>query len=121
MTQAVVVADTTGAIVHWSKGAEELFGHAASDVLGRSVDLIVPDDFRALHWNGFHRAMETGVCKLDRAATHLPVKCADGTVQVFPARFIFLTDGHGRPAGAAGVYGRPDGVTEPFSPIGGTG
>ena len=115
--RAVVVADTDGVIVHWGEGAQRLFGHTAEDALGESLDLIVPNDFRDAHWAGFRRAMATGECKLDRAATHLPVKCADDTVAVFPARFVFLSDAHGRPAGALAIYEPPDGVTQPFSPI----
>jgi PAS domain S-box-containing protein len=115
--RAVVVADTEGVIVHWSDGAQRLFGHAPGDAIGRSLDLIVPDDFRDAHWSGFHRAMSTGECKLDRAATHLPVRCAGGRVDVFPARFTFHVDAHGRSAGAVAIYEAPDGVTEPFSPI----
>jgi PAS domain S-box-containing protein len=117
--RAVVVADTDGVIVHWNGGAQELFGHARDDAVGRTLDLLVPDDFRDAHWAGFHRAMSTGECKLDRATTRLPVKCADDTVAVFPARFVFLSDAHGRPAGALPVYEPPDSVAEPFSPVAG--
>ncbi|MGH8982811.1 MAG: hypothetical protein ACRDY6_02920 [Acidimicrobiia bacterium] len=42
---------------------------------------------------------------------------ADDTVGVFPARFVFLPDPHGRPAGALAIYEPPDGATQPFSPI----
>lgn len=115
--RAIVVADTDGVIVHWSNGAEQLFGHSRADAVGESLDLVVPDDFRDRHWAGFHRAMSTGECKLDRAVTHLPVKCAGGGVNVFPARFVFLSDPHDRPAGALAIYEAPDGVTQPFSPI----
>ena len=38
----------------------ELFGYSAADVIGRPVDLIVPEDLRAKHWEGFHRAMGGG-------------------------------------------------------------
>jgi PAS domain S-box-containing protein len=115
--RAIVVADTHGAIVHWNDGAQRLFGHASTDAIGQTLDLIVPEDFREAHWLGFHRAMSTGECKLDRAATHLPVRRADSTVGVFPARFVFVADAHGQAAGALAVYEPPDGATEPFSPI----
>ena len=115
--QGIVVADTHGTIVHWNDGAERLFGHSAADAIGQSLDLIVPDDFRDRHWAGFHRAMSTGDCKLDGPAAHLPVKCAGGDVNVFPARLVFLSDPHGRPAGALAIYEQPDGVTQPFAPV----
>jgi PAS domain S-box-containing protein len=115
--QAVVMADTDGVIVHWNDGAERLFGHSAADAIGQTLDLIVPDEFRDRHWAGFHQAMSAGKSKLDRPAAHLPVKCASGAVNVFPARLVFLTDAQERAAGALGVFGQPDGVTQPFSPI----
>jgi PAS domain S-box-containing protein len=115
--RAVVVADTDGVIVSWNNGAEDLFGHSAADAIGQSLDLIVPDDFRERHWAGFHQAMSTGKPKLDRPAARLPGKCAGGAVDVFPARLVFLTDAHDRAAGALAIFERPDGVTQPFSPI----
>ena len=115
--RAIVVADSDGVIVHWNDSAEGMFGHSAADAIGRTLDLIVPDDFRDRHWAGFRRAMSTGECKLDRPAAHLPVKCAGDVVSVFPARLVFLTDAHDRPAGALGIFEQPDGVTQPFSPI----
>ncbi len=85
--------------------------------IGCSLDLIVPPDLRAAHWSGFHRAMSTGTCRLDRAATNLPVLHADGSVRVLPARFVFLTDSRDEPAGAAAVYGDPVGGEEAWGPI----
>jgi len=116
-TEAVVFADASGVIRHFSAGAEELFGHLASDVVGQSLDVIVPPSFRARHWEKFHLAMKTGECKLDRAAANLPVLCKDGEVRVFPGRFIFVTNGLGEPVGAMAVYSKGKGGESPFSPV----
>jgi PAS domain S-box-containing protein len=114
---AMVVADTDGRIVSWDAGAERLFGHAAADALGRSLDLIVPPALRERHWAGFRRAMATGECRLDRAATNLPVLHADGGERLLPARFVFLTDARGGAAGAVAVYAEPVGGEEAWGPI----
>ncbi len=37
----VIVTDTRGIIVHWSKGAEVIFGYSIADALGRSLDELV--------------------------------------------------------------------------------
>src|SRR5262249_10209445 len=63
-THAVVLSDRTGRILYWSPGAERLFGHPATEALGQSLDLIVPDAFRARQWARFHRAMASGVFRL---------------------------------------------------------
>src|SRR5512147_1577661 len=40
---AVIVADRDGIICHWNGAAESLFGHPAATVLGRPLDLIIPE------------------------------------------------------------------------------
>jgi len=114
---AVVMGGPDGRIRFWSAGAEELFGYTASEAVGQSLDLIVPEPFRARHWAGFNRAMSTGECKLDRAATNLPVRCKDGSVLAFPARFVFLTDARDEVVGAMGIYAARDGSEQPFGPV----
>ena len=114
---AIVMSDTEGFIRHWNGGAERLFGYSAAEAEGQSLDLIVPREYRERHWEGFRNAMRTGKCKLDRAATNLPVLCKDGTVQAFPARFVFLQDARNQVAGAMGIYSTPEGSEQPFGPI----
>jgi PAS domain S-box-containing protein len=57
---AMIFADTEGTIRVWNSRAEEIFGYPASEAIGRSLDLIVPEHLRAAHWQGFHRAIAAG-------------------------------------------------------------
>jgi PAS domain S-box-containing protein len=57
---AIVFADRDGVIRLWNLGAEALFGFSAAEVIGRSLDIIVPERFRQAHWDAFHRAVATG-------------------------------------------------------------
>ena len=116
-SHAVVLSDRTGRILYWSPGAERLFGHPATAALGQSLDLIVPDAFREPHWAGFQRAMESGRSPASGSTTNLPVKCRDGEVRPFPARFVFLADGHGDTVGAVAIYGPPVGGEQAFGEI----
>jgi len=116
-THAIVMADPDGRIQHWNAGAEQLFGHAAEDALGRSLDLIVPPELRERHWAGFRAAIASGVSKLDRAATNLPALCKDGTIRAFPARFVLLQGARGEVVGFAALYSPPSGTEVPFGPI----
>ena len=102
MTRATVTVDRDGTIVSWDAGAEELLGHPAGAVIGRKVDVIVPEPFREAHWQGFHRAMARPEIK-DLAAD-MPVLCADGTVREFAGRLLVLSDGLGSAFGAMGIY-----------------
>jgi PAS domain S-box-containing protein len=60
---AIIVAGRDGAIKVWNRGAETIFGYAAAEVLGKSLDVIIPERLRAAHWEGFHRAIDTGRTK----------------------------------------------------------
>ena len=46
LTDAVIVADPSGAIRFWNPAAERLFGFTEAEALGSSLDLIVPERFR---------------------------------------------------------------------------
>src|SRR4051812_29823346 len=60
LSDAVVIAGADGTIVFWNDAAGRLFGWSASEAVGRSVDLIIPQQHRDPHWAGYHRAMATG-------------------------------------------------------------
>lgn len=62
---AILFADRDGIIRLWNQGAETLFGYSAAEAIGQSLDLIVPEPFRAAHWAGFSRAVQRGRFKSD--------------------------------------------------------
>ena len=57
MADAVVYADAEGLIRFWNKGAERIFGFAAAEALGRSLDIIIPERLRGCHWAGYGTTM----------------------------------------------------------------
>ena len=57
MADSVIFADRRGTIRHWNPAAAALFGHSADAVLGRSLDLIIPEHLRAAQWRGFDATM----------------------------------------------------------------
>lgn len=57
---AIIFADCDGMIRVWNRGAETVFGFSAAEVIGSSLDVIVPERFRRAHWEGFHQAIERG-------------------------------------------------------------
>jgi PAS domain S-box-containing protein len=60
VSDAIVYADREGVVRYWNPGAERLFGFAAAEAMGRSVDLIIPEPQRARHWAGFRKVMDSG-------------------------------------------------------------
>jgi len=58
---AIVVMDASGEIIGWNPAAESLFGWSSKEAVGRRVvDLIVPEQYRAMHDSGLRRFRETG-------------------------------------------------------------
>lgn len=57
---AIIFADRDGVIRLWNLGAEALFGFPAVEVIGSSLDVIIPERFRQAHWEGFRRAVTSG-------------------------------------------------------------
>jgi PAS domain S-box-containing protein len=57
---AVLFADHDGIIRFWNAGCERLFGHTASDAVGQSLDIIIPEAQRARHWQGYAATIRTG-------------------------------------------------------------
>ena len=105
-SEALVLADEQGVIRLWNSIAAELFGHEPEAALGASLDLIVPEPFRARHWIGYRKAWETGIRDAERIAM-MPVLCADGEVRRFAGHLLPVKGPHGALAAVVGIYSRP--------------
>ena len=46
-TEAIVGHDLEGIVATWNVGAEQLFGHTAEEMIGRSIFTVVPEESRA--------------------------------------------------------------------------
>ncbi len=57
---AIVYADKEGTIRFWNAGAVRIFGFAEDEAVGKSLDLIIPENLRQRHWQGFDQTMRTG-------------------------------------------------------------
>lgn len=60
---AIIYANREGVIQLWNAAAEQLFGFKAAQVLGESLDVMIPERLRAPHWAGYRKAMELGLTK----------------------------------------------------------
>lgn len=101
---AILYTDRDGIIRLWNRGAESIFGFAATEVLGRSLDLIIPETLRARHWEGYRRVM--GGQPSRYAAGELlavPALRKDGTRISIEFSIVVITDADGAPAGVAAL------------------
>ncbi|MGN7160498.1 sensor domain-containing phosphodiesterase [Sphingomonas sp. SAFR-052] len=76
---AVITATSEGLITFWNKAAEDIFGHAAVDMVGRSLDAIVPERFRDEHNRGLRRIAAGGPVKLSGKTVEVVAIRSDGT------------------------------------------
>ena len=74
---AIVVCDAKGAITLWNPAAERMFGYTASEALGQSLDLIIPERLRKRHWDGYEKTMETGITRYGNDVLRVPATAKD--------------------------------------------
>lgn len=58
---AIISVDGEQKIVLFNDAAQKIFGYAATDVLGKPLDILVPEQFRSRHRNDVRRFGESGV------------------------------------------------------------
>ena len=64
VSDALIYVDRAGNIVRWNAAACALFGYSAAEMLGNSLDPIIPEHLRAAHWKGFNVAVDSGKTRL---------------------------------------------------------
>lgn len=99
----IIFADCEGAIRVWNHGAETVFGFAASEVLGDSLDVITPERLRKAHWDGFHKAIDSGQTKYRNKALTTRSVHKDGSKLYVELSFGLVRDGSGTVVGSLAI------------------
>lgn len=86
---AIVSADAEGTIRSWNSAATELFGHRESEVIGRPLELIIPERFRAPHAEGVRRVSSGGASHVIGSTVELAALRKDG--EEFPIELSLAT------------------------------
>lgn len=100
---AIVFSDKDGVIRLWNKGAEEMLGFSAEEALGQSLDIFIPENQRARHWEGYFRVMETGTTRYAKELLAAPALRKDGTRISSEFSMTIIRDAEGRVAGTVAV------------------
>jgi PAS domain S-box-containing protein len=95
---AIIAAGADGKIVFWNPAAERIFGFSAAEALGQPLDLIIPERFRARHWEGYHQVMASGRSKYQSEVLRVPALHRDGKALsiAFTVTLLDAPDGSGR-------------------------
>lgn len=102
-SDAILVSDREGVIRFWNSGAEQLFGQTAVEAVGQSLDLIIPENLRARHWEGYRRVMASGETKYKTGLLTSPGMRKDGTRISLEFSMVLLHDKNGAMQGCASV------------------
>ena len=68
---AIVSADQRGDIIAWNTGAERIFGYQETEVLGKSLTMLMPARYQAAHEQGLERMRGGGEAKILGKTTEL--------------------------------------------------
>ncbi|GGF59192.1 hypothetical protein GCM10007301_18660 [Azorhizobium oxalatiphilum] len=99
---AVVASDAEGLITVWNAGAERIFGFAPQEALGQSLDIMIPEPFRARHWEGYHHTVSTGESRYGAGdLLAVPGLCKDGRRISIEFTIVLMKDAAGVVTGMA--------------------
>ena len=102
-SDAILVADRQGLIRYWNIGAERMFGYSATEAVGQSLDLIIPENLRARHWEGYFRVMATGQTKYISDLLTSPGVRKDGSRLSLEFSMVLVRDDKGGIEGCATI------------------
>ena len=101
---AIVYADADGVIRRWNRGATRIFGFAEAEALGRSFDIIIPENLRERHWQGYRAMMRTGQTRYgDGQILSVPAMRKDGTRISVEFTIVPFTNDAGQMVGIAAI------------------
>lgn len=103
--KALVLADVHGNIVQWDHDAERMFGWAAREILGKSIEVLIPERLRAAHTAAFAARVSgntrgigmeivTETTALTKMHTEIPVKITLREAVVGGQRLLSATIKH---------------------------
>lgn len=101
---AIIYADAGGMIRFWNSGAERIFGFSEDEALEKSLDIIIPENLRQRHWDGYTQTMRTGVTRYGAGdVLAVPALRKDGTRVSIEFSIIPFRDREGRMLGIAAI------------------
>jgi PAS domain S-box-containing protein len=78
-SDAVIFTDALGSIIFWNKSAQTLFGYTAEEVLGQSVNLLIPERYLEAHLRAMERLRNHGESQIIGKTVELEGLKKDGT------------------------------------------
>lgn len=102
-SDAIMFSDRKGIIRLWNSGAERMFGYSAEEALGQSLDLIIPENLRGRHWDGYFRVMKSGESHYSVDLLSAPALRKDGTRLSTEFSMVLVKDDSGQMLGVSAI------------------
>ena len=102
-SDAILFSDREGIIRFWNSGAEQMFGVTAAEALGQSLDLIIPENLRGRHWDGYGRVMASGSSRSSTNLLSAPALHRNGTRLSTEFSMVMVKDETGAMLGVAAI------------------
>jgi len=93
----IITADSKGIILSWNRAATDTFGYEQSEVLGKSLTIIIPEEYKTSHDKGIQRVSSGGeqhvigksveLSGLHKDGHHIPVELSLSTWLIGEERF----------------------------------
>lgn len=75
---SIIMVDNNDIIIYWNKASENIFGYSNEEAIGKHLrKLIIPEELRERHLNGFNKFRETGEGKVIGKRVELPAITKD--------------------------------------------
>ncbi|MBN9001408.1 MAG: PAS domain S-box protein [Rhizobiales bacterium] len=103
-SDAIIATDRDGMVTFWNPGATRIFGFTRDEAMGQSLDIIIPENLRARHWDGYRRTMATGESRYGEAdLLAVPGLRKDGSRVSVEFTIVMLKDAQGTMTGTAAI------------------
>jgi PAS domain S-box-containing protein len=100
----VLYADRDGIIRFWNASCGRIFGFTSREAIGQSLDIIIPDNLRARHWQGYAETIRSGQTRYGAGdLLAVPALCKDGRRISVEFSIIPFRDSTGAMAGIAAI------------------
>ena len=78
--EGIVAADSSGKIVMVNQAVQDIWGHRAEELIGESLQMLIPEKYRQAHSAGWERYQQTGVSRVLGKRLELEGVRKDGSI-----------------------------------------